>query len=84
MTTTEETLSFEKAFESLEKILEKMNSGKTPLEESLKLFEQAESLICTCNRRLNAAEEKIEQLIKNKNELQLDARERPQTQPFGA
>ena len=80
--TTEETLSFEKAFERLEKILEKMNSGKTPLEDSLKLFEEAGFLIRTCNRRLSPAEEKIEQIIKNKNELQLDAREHPQTEPF--
>jgi exodeoxyribonuclease VII small subunit len=36
---TQETLSFEKAFERLEQILEAMNSGKTPLEESLKIFD---------------------------------------------
>lgn len=82
--TKEETLSFEKAFERLEKILATMNSGKTPLEDSLKLFEEAESLIRTCNSRLSAAEQKIEQLIKNKNELCLDARENPQTEPFGS
>ena len=79
---TEETPSFEKAFEKLEKILEKMNSGKTLLEDSLKLFEEAESLIRTCNQRLNAAEEKIDLLIKNKNELQLDVRKHPQTESF--
>lgn len=78
----QETLSFEKAFERLEQILEKMNGGKTPLEESLKLFEEAEKLIQTCNLRLNAAEQKIEQLIKNKNEVALDAGQNPKTEPF--
>ncbi|EKE08108.1 MAG: hypothetical protein ACD_17C00342G0002 [uncultured bacterium] len=75
-------LSFENAFERLEKILEKMNSGKTPLEESLKLFEEAESLINTCESRLNTAEQKIEQLIKQKGELVLDAEHTPKKGPF--
>lgn len=79
---TQETLSFEKAFERLEQILNTMNSGKTPLEESLKLFEEAEKLIQTCSKRLVLAEQKIEQLIKNKGELVLDAEQRPKTEIF--
>jgi len=79
---TEQTLSFEKAFERLEQILETMNSGKTPLENSLKLFEEAEKLIQTCNARLNAAEQKIEQLIKNKGQIALDTNQQPKTEPF--
>lgn len=79
---TQETLSFEKAFERLEQILSTMNSGKIPLEESLKLFEEAELLIQTCNLRLTSAEQKIEQLIKNKGEIVLDAEKRPKTEPF--
>ena len=79
---SQETLSFEKAFERLEQILNAMNGGKIPLEESLKLFEEAEGLIRTCSTRLTAAEQKIEELIKNKGELTLDADQRPKTQPF--
>ncbi len=74
---SQETLSFEKAFERLEQILNTMNSGKTPLEESLKLFEEAEKLIDTCNTRLTQAEKRIEQLIKQKNELVLDGDGQP-------
>ncbi len=77
-----EPLSFEKAFERLEQILNAMNSGKIPLEESLKLFEEAEKLIGTCSTRLTAAEQKIEQLVKNKNEVALDAERQPKTEPF--
>ncbi len=77
-----ETLSFEKAFERIEQILEKMNSGKVPLEESLKLFEEAEGLIRTCGIKLNAAEQKIEQLIKNKGEVAVDANKEPRTEAF--
>ncbi|OGN65238.1 MAG: exodeoxyribonuclease VII small subunit [Chlamydiae bacterium RIFCSPHIGHO2_12_FULL_49_9] len=80
---TQETLSFEKAFERLEQILEKMNGGKTPLEESLKLFEEAEQLIRACNGRLQTAEKKIETLIKTRSgELALDPDQKPKTQPF--
>jgi exodeoxyribonuclease VII small subunit len=78
----EETLSFEKAFERLEKILETMNSTKTPLEDSLKLFEEAEGLIRTCSSRLTNAEQKIERLMKNKAEVVLDAEQRPKTETF--
>lgn len=78
----QETLSFEQAFERLEQILEKMNSGKTPLEESLKLFEEAEKLIRTCNTRLVASEQKIEMLIKQRGEVALDAEQKPKTEAF--
>jgi exodeoxyribonuclease VII small subunit len=76
-----ETLSFEKAFERLEQILEAMNSGKTPLEESLKLFEEAEKLMKTCSSRLSTAEQKIEQLIKNRTEVAVE-NGKPMSVPF--
>jgi len=78
----QETLSFEKAFERPEQILNTMNGGQTPLEESLKLFEEAETLIRTCSSRLTSAEQKIEQLMKNKGELAVDAGQQPKTEPF--
>lgn len=83
-TMTQENLSFEQSFERLEKILEKMNSGKTPLEESLKLFEEAEGLIRSCNARLSASEQKIEALIKQRSQPVLDTTGKPKTEPFGA
>lgn len=72
------TVSYEKAFERLEKILELMNSGKTPLEESLKLFEEAENLMRSCTNSLNSAEKTIERLIKGRNnELLLEESGKP-------
>jgi len=79
---TQDPLSFEQAFERLEHILEKMNSGKTSLEESLKLFEEAEGLMRTCNGRLSASEQKIEALIKQRGQVVLDG-EKPKALPFG-
>lgn len=77
------SLSFESAFERLEQILEKMNTGKTPLDESLKLFEEADQLIRFCSQRLTAAEQKVETLIKNRdNTLVLDDALQPRTEPY--
>lgn len=75
--------SFEDAFMRLEHILEKMNSGSVSLDESLKLYEEADRLISDCNKRLNDAERKIEILIKNRNgDLVPGSDQKPQTQNF--
>ena len=79
---TQEILPFEQAFERLEQILEKMNSGKTTLEESLQLIEEAEHLIRACSNRLLASEQKIEMLLKQRGQLVLDAEQKPKTEAF--
>ncbi len=74
---------FETAFARLEQILEKMNSGDAALEESLKLFEEADGLIRLCNNRLTDAERKVETLIKNRSgELVVGADQKPTTADF--
>jgi len=79
----ENSLSFELAYQRLEEILEKMNSGKVSLDESLKLYEEADRLISSCNKRLSDAEKKIEVLIKNREgELVVGEMGRPQVQEF--
>jgi exodeoxyribonuclease VII small subunit len=60
-------MSFESAFSRLEEILERMNSNSVSLDDSLKLFEEADKLINTCNKRLNDAERRVEMLIKNRS-----------------
>lgn len=60
-------MEFEKAFNRLEEILERMNSGSIPLDESLKLYEEADKLITGCAKKLTEAEEKIETLIKKRS-----------------
>lgn len=63
----EDSFHFEQAFSRLEEILDKMNSGGITLDESLHLYEEADNLITCCNKRLTAAEEKIEVLIKKRD-----------------
>ena len=75
--------TFENALNRLESILERMNLGTISLDESLKLYEEADSLIAICSKRLNDAERKIEVLITKRNaELSLGADQKPQTQEF--
>jgi exodeoxyribonuclease VII small subunit len=76
-----EEISFEKAFERLEEILQKMNDGKVSLDTSLKLFEEADNLISNCSEKLSKAEQKIEMLMKNRGELELE-NDQPKTKPF--
>jgi len=74
---------FEKTFERLEEILERMNSGELSLDDSLKLYEEADKLIRNCNKRLSSAEKRIETLIKNRErELQLDKEGNPETEDY--
>lgn len=81
---TNEEMSFETGFHRLEAILEKMNSSTISLDESLKLFEEADQLINTCSKRLTDAERKIEVLIKNRNtgDLVIGSDQKPATQDF--
>lgn len=59
--------SFEEAYARLEQILEKMNGGTPTLAESLKLCEEADKLIASCQTELSLAEQKIELLLKNRS-----------------
>lgn len=74
----DEILSFELAFSRLETILERMNTSNVSLDDSLKLFEEANKLIESCTARLNDAERKVEMLIKTRNgDLALNAELKP-------
>lgn len=57
---------FESALARLEKIVEELESGELPLEQSLKLFEEGIKLARLCNARLDEAERKVEILLKDK------------------
>jgi exodeoxyribonuclease VII small subunit len=78
-----EHISFEAAFSRLEQILERMNSNGISLDESLRLFKEADKLIAICNGKLSCAEREVEMLIKNRQgNLVLGSDQRPSTQDF--
>jgi len=63
-------LSFEKALEDLEKIVEKLEKGGLSLNESLTLFEKGVKLARFLREELGKAEKKVEILLKDeKGEL---------------
>jgi exodeoxyribonuclease VII small subunit len=61
-------LTYEKAYNRLEEIVEKLENGSVPLEESMKLFEEGTKLANFCNTKLNDAEQKFTQLITENSE----------------
>ena len=64
--------TFEAALESLEQIVEQLESGELSLEDSLAAFEAGVGLVKQCNQKLNEVEKKIEILVTDKeSKLQL-------------
>jgi exodeoxyribonuclease VII small subunit len=63
---TEETapLDFEAAMRDLEEIVERLEHGDLPLEESLAAFERGVLLTRSCQAALREAEQKVEILLK--------------------
>jgi exodeoxyribonuclease VII small subunit len=57
-------ISFEKALEKLEGIVDEMESGKLSLEVMISRFEESQKLIKFCGAKLNEVERKIEILVK--------------------
>jgi exodeoxyribonuclease VII small subunit len=55
-------LSFERALEALEKIVEDLERGEVPLDQSIRIYERGEALKAHCARLLKAAEDKVEKI----------------------
>jgi exodeoxyribonuclease VII small subunit len=53
--------SYEEAYQQLERILQALESGDLPLEESLKLYELGAALAAYCTRKLDEAELRVRQ-----------------------
>ncbi len=64
--------NFEGALEELEQVVEQIESGDLPLDDSLAAFEKGVGLVKFCNQKLNEVEKKVELLIRDKDrKLQL-------------
>jgi exodeoxyribonuclease VII small subunit len=69
MTKTDTTKeSFEAGLERLEKIVQNMKEGDIALEQALKLFEEGMETSANCRKKLEAAENRIEILLKKGDE----------------
>ncbi len=68
--------SFEAAIKRLTEIVQTLERGDLPLEESLRLFEEGVKLSRISQQRLDSAEKRVEQL------LAVDEQGRARTAPF--
>ncbi|MCO6392092.1 exodeoxyribonuclease VII small subunit [Aliihoeflea aestuarii] len=69
MTETTETpnadikaMSFEQALEALERIVDDLERGDVPLDQSIRIYERGEALKAHCDYLLKAAEDKVEKI----------------------
>ena len=62
-------ISFEASMLSLEKVIEKLESRSTSLDEMVTLYEEGIKLTHACKSKLAAAEERITTLVNDNDEL---------------
>lgn len=56
-------LSFEQALIALEEIVQQLESGNLPLDQSIALYERGEALRKHCQKRLDDAQARIERIV---------------------
>jgi len=59
--------NFEESIGKLEEIVERLEKGELPLEESVRLFEQGVQLSTACKDELDRAEGKVQMLVKQRD-----------------
>ncbi len=57
--------TFEQALDELKSIVQALEKGDQPLEESLLLFEKGVSLVALCTRKLDEVEKRVELLVRD-------------------
>jgi exodeoxyribonuclease VII small subunit len=65
-------LGFEQALAELEGLVERLERGDLPLDEALKAFERGVALTRHCHSSLQAAQQKVEILLKRDGQPQLE------------
>jgi len=66
-------ISFEKAMARLEEIVERLESGEAPLDETIRLFEEGKRLGQECRRQLTEVEKRIQLIVeKADGEIELE------------
>lgn len=69
MATDKKAVDFEKQLSNLEALVESLESGDLSLEDSLKSFEQGIKVARECQTALKQAEQKVELLMREGDEL---------------
>ncbi len=71
-----ETQSFESMMERLQSLVDRLEEGNMPLEDSIRAYEEGMALVRGCTVVLNQAEARIQKLTR-------DAVGKPVTEPLG-
>lgn len=66
-----EKLSFEESINTLDDLVNKLESGDLSLEESLEAFEKGINLTKQCQQHLSNAQQKVSMLVGEEDNLQL-------------
>lgn len=59
--------TFEESMKRLEEIVQQLEGGDMPLEESLSVFEEGMKLAAFCSRKLEEAEKKVTLLVREQD-----------------
>jgi exodeoxyribonuclease VII small subunit len=71
-----EARSFESMMDRLQELVDRLEEGNMPLEDSIRAYEEGMALVKSCTVVLNQAEQRIQKLTR-------DAAGKPVTEPFG-
>ncbi len=74
---------FEESLARLEKIVDELEKGDIALEKALALFEEGIQLSGACRKELEAAEGKVEILLKQNGKMQAEPFEAAAEKPAG-
>jgi exodeoxyribonuclease VII small subunit len=72
-----QTLTYEQAFEELEKILRQLENEQAGLEETLVLFERGKELVKRCSALLEAADLRLRVLSEDSDEIETSGETEP-------
>ena len=70
-------VDFEKALAELESLVERLERGDVPLDEALRTFERGVALTRHCQAALQAAQQKVEILLRRSGQLEVQPFEEP-------
>lgn len=66
---TNKEVSFEKAMENLELIVEKLEEGEVPLEKAIQYYQEGMELSKVCSEKLTNVEKQMTQIMNEQGDL---------------
>ncbi|KUP06171.1 exodeoxyribonuclease VII small subunit [Bacillus coahuilensis m2-6] len=65
-----EELSFEKAMENLEKIVQRLEEGDVPLEEAIEIYKEGMGLSKLCHEKIRKVESELATVLTEEGEVE--------------